>query len=90
MKLSLFMLFQMATYENIVRMRKEPKISKDMMILDILSDYPQTEVVFRSYDEQAGECICCQRLFDTLAVVIEEYQINEEELLSKLNMAAQS
>lgn len=66
-------------------MQNKLKISKDMVLLDILSDYPQTEAIIRSYDEQAGECICCQRLFDPLKVIIEEYRLDGEELLSKLN-----
>lgn len=71
-------------------MQNKPKISEDMVLLDILSDYPQTEAILRSYDGQAGECICCQRLFDPLKVVIKEYRLDEKELLSKLNTAAQS
>ena len=68
--------------------RKEvEKISADMTVLDIVSEYPETEAVFRSYDERVGECICCQRLFETVQQVAEKYNLDLAELLEKLNSA---
>jgi len=70
--------------------RKEAeKISADMLVLDVVSEYPETEVVFKSYDERVGECICCQRLFETVQKVAEIYNLNLAELLAKLNSAAE-
>ena len=43
-----------------------PPIIPDMTVLDVVSTYRETEDVFRRYDNQAGECICCNALFDTL------------------------
>jgi len=68
-------------------MKKEPKISGEMTILDIISDYPQTEAVFKSYDTKAGECICCQMLFESVESIIERYRFDREEVLEKLNNA---
>ncbi len=47
-------------------------ISADMTVLDIVSKYPETEAIFKSYDEQAGECICCQMLFESVQQVTEK------------------
>ena len=66
--------------------RKETeKISAELTVLDIVSEYPETEAVFKSYDEQVRECICCQGLFETVQQVAEKYKLNLAELLAKLN-----
>ncbi len=41
-------------------------IHPDMTILDVVSAHPDTIAVFKSFDEQAGECICCTSLFMTI------------------------
>ncbi len=69
-------------------MREEAKITSEMVILDIISDYPQTEGVFRSFDDQAGECICCQMLFASVEDIIKKYQLDGGKLLAQLNAAA--
>ena len=71
-------------------MQNKQKISKEMVLLDVLTDYPQTEAVIKAYDEQAGECICCQMLFESLKKIIEKYQLDGDKLLKQLNDAAAS
>jgi hypothetical protein len=61
------------------------QITADMTVLDIISLYPETENIFHSYDEQVGECICCQMLFDTLEDVAKRYNLELLPLLAKLN-----
>ena len=56
-----------------------------MTVLDVISTYPETEVVFKLYDEHAGECICCQGLFETIQQIVEKYKLDLAELLKKLN-----
>jgi len=63
-------------------------ISPEMTVLDVLSRYRQTEMVFKKYDEEAGVCICCQALFDPLRVVAERYRLDLEKLLADLHSAA--
>ncbi|KUG03718.1 hypothetical protein ASZ90_018861 [hydrocarbon metagenome] len=48
----------------------------DMKIIDIVYKYPQNEEIFKKYDEQAGCCVLCQHLLDT---------INELAVLYKLD-----
>ncbi|MBN1850577.1 MAG: hypothetical protein JW932_18555 [Deltaproteobacteria bacterium] len=70
-------------------MSDKPKyISPEMTILDIISKYRETEVVFKRYDEKAGECICCQALFDTVQDVAQRYGLNLDELLAEIDSAA--
>lgn len=67
--------------------RRKDKILADMTVLDIIDEYPETESIFRSYDEQVGECICCQRLFHTVQQVAESYKLDLVDFLKKLNSA---
>ncbi|SEA08365.1 hypothetical protein SAMN05660420_01151 [Desulfuromusa kysingii] len=60
-------------------------ITTDMTLLDIISAHPATEAIFKSYDGQVGECICCQMLFESVQQVAEKYHLNLNELLAKLN-----
>ncbi len=55
-----------------------------MTILDIVSKYRQTEAIFRQFDQKAGECLCCNALFDSLKDVADKYELDLNELLEKL------
>ena len=61
------------------------RIKSDMLVLDIVEQYPQTELVFRDYDEPTGKCVLCNHLFDTVKAFAQKYQLDEAELLRKLN-----
>jgi hypothetical protein len=62
-------------------------IHPDMTILDIVSAHPDTIAVFKSFDEQAGECICCTSLFMTIRDVAKKYDFNLPQFLSTLEKA---
>jgi hypothetical protein len=66
----------------------ENPISKDMTILDLVSAHQKTIEVFRRYNAQAGECICCSSLFDTIETMTEKYGIDLGALLRDLSDAA--
>lgn len=61
------------------------KIQKEMILLDIVEKYPETEDVFHMYDEVAGVCILCSHLFDSLEVVANKYNIDLEKVIQQLN-----
>lgn len=67
--------------------KKPEQIAAEMTVLDIVGQYPATEAVFHSYDEQAGECVCCQMLFESVQDAAQKYNLNLAELLTKLNAA---
>ena len=43
------------------------RITPDMTLLDVAHRYRATEAVFRARDEQAGESLLCNALFETVA-----------------------
>lgn len=64
------------------------RIAPEMTILEIVERYPQTEAVFRTYDQQAGVCLCCESLFEPLHETAKKFGLNLEKLLSDLNETA--
>ncbi|MGD2126919.1 MAG: hypothetical protein PVG99_12620 [Desulfobacteraceae bacterium] len=69
------------------KLNEIPAIDPDMTILDLVSRYPQTEDVFKQYDDKAGVCLCCQALFNSLKDVTAEYGLDLDELVSNLELA---
>ena len=60
-------------------------ISREMTVLDIVSQFRMTQDVFKEYDRQAGECICCQALFERLDDVAKRYDLDIDRLVHDLN-----
>ena len=65
-------------------------ITPDMTVLDIISRHRQTEAVFKRYDALAGECICCNALFDPIETVAKRYELNLADLTEDLTTAIHS
>lgn len=66
---------------------EEHWIRPEMPLLDVVDLYPQTEAVFRKYDQRAGVCLCCQALFESLRETAEKYGLVLEMLLDDLDAA---
>ena len=62
------------------------QIRPEMTVLDVISRFKETEGVFKKYDKAAGECICCQALFDPLRKVAAKYGLDLEKLLEELEL----
>jgi len=60
-------------------------IEPQMTVLDIVHRYRETEAIFKQWDSVAGECICCQALFDTVQQVVDRYGLDLEQLMAELN-----
>jgi len=71
-------------------LKEKGPIQSEMTVLDIISRYGGSEAIFRKYDEQAGVCICCNALFETLRDVANKYNIDLETLLTDLEAFAES
>jgi hypothetical protein len=67
---------------------EKPVIDSTMTVLDVVSQYRNTESVFKQYDEEAGVCLCCQALFDPLKDVADKYGLNLRKLTADLTAAA--
>lgn len=61
------------------------RITRDMTLLEIAEKYPEVETIIRSYDEIAGVCLWCEHLFDSLETISNQFGIDLEELLARLN-----
>jgi hypothetical protein len=59
-------------------------IDPEMTVLEVVSRHRQTETVFGKYDEQAGECICCHALFESLRSLCRKYGLNQADLVQDL------
>jgi hypothetical protein len=59
-----------------------------MTVLDIVSTFSATVEVFKKWDARAGECICCNALFESLEDVAQRYDLDLSVLLIDLNRAA--
>ena len=68
-------------------LKEEQYIRSEMTVLDVVSKFRKTETVFKKYDKQAGECICCQALFEPLNKVAIKYGLNLKKLLADLETA---
>ena len=62
-------------------------VTRDQEVLVVVEKYPATQAVFEQYDEQAGECICCNALFQTIEEVAAKYSLNLEGFLEDINRA---
>lgn len=62
-------------------------ITAEMTVLDIVAKYRETEAVFKRYDALAGECICCNALFETVKEVSERYGVDLSLLMRDLKTA---
>lgn len=63
-------------------------ITPEMTLLEVLHQYRQTEAVFRRYEAEAGACLLCHALFDTLAEAAHKHGLDLETLLDDLKSAA--
>jgi hypothetical protein len=62
-------------------------IRPGMTVLDIVSTYSATQAVFKRWDARAGECICCNSLFEPLETVAEKYDLDLSALIQDLKNA---
>ncbi len=60
-------------------------ITKEMTVLEIVEKHPETEDVFRGYDDIVGKCVLCTCLFDSIYSIALDYHLDLELLLDKVN-----
>ena len=67
---------------------RKPLISSKMTVLDTVATWKETQVVFKRYDALAGECICCNALFESIQDMAKKYDLDLTTLLAELEAAA--
>jgi len=60
-------------------------ITLETTILDIISQYRETESIFKRLEEETGTCICCQGLFLSLREAADQFGFDLECALSDIN-----
>lgn len=63
------------------------RLDPQMTVLDVVSRWRGTEAVFKRYDAQAGECICCRSLFESIRDVARKYHLDLDRLMADLKAA---
>ncbi|MEQ8201652.1 MAG: hypothetical protein ABRQ24_09580 [Syntrophomonadaceae bacterium] len=59
-------------------------ITAKMSLLEIVETSPRLEEIIRQYDGEAGCCLLCSNLFDSLEDVARTYSLNLNQILAKL------
>ena len=67
---------------------RKGEITAEMTVLDTVSAWKETQAIFQRYDALAGECICCNALFETIGDMAQKYGLNLGGLLADLEATA--
>ena len=59
-------------------------ITAKMSLLEIVETNPCSEEIIRQYDGEAGSCLLCNNLFDSLEDVARTYSLELTQILAKL------
>ncbi|MDD9301519.1 MAG: hypothetical protein HUK40_03895 [Desulfobacter sp.] len=59
-----------------------------MTVLEVVSQWESTQAVFKRWDPAAGECICCNCLFEPIEYLGKKYRLDTQKLIGELNQAA--
>lgn len=66
------------------------RLNPEMMVLEVLYNWRQTEAVFAAYEARAGVCLLCQDLFTPLNELSRKYGLDLSCLLAELRQAIDS
>lgn len=65
-----------------------PIITPEMMVIDIIHQYRETEQIFKRMEQETGSCVCCQGLFLSLKDAAQQFGFDIERILVELNTFA--
>jgi hypothetical protein len=65
-------------------------VTPTMTLLDVMYRWRSSENIFAAYEAEAGTCLRCHALFDTLAEAAEKYHLDLKQLLADLKALAVS
>lgn len=65
-------------------MKSVEPITREMTLLDLISDYPEKEEFFREIQEKTGVCILCNYLFSSLEEIGSIFQIPIEKWIREI------
>jgi hypothetical protein len=59
-----------------------------MTLVEVMTQWRSSEAIFQAYEPQAGTCLRCHALFDTLEEAAQKYNLNLVQLVADLNALA--
>ncbi len=59
-------------------------VTTDMTILDIISQYPGTEKIFKKLETETGVCVCCQALYVPLQEAATQFGFDADQVLANI------
>lgn len=59
------------------------KITKKMTLLEIVEDNQKRIEVFKKYDEQAGTCLMCNHLFESIEDVCKKFGLDAQQIIEE-------
>jgi hypothetical protein len=70
-----------------IMIEKPEIITLETTIIDIISQYSETEAIFKKLEEKTGACICCQALFLSLREAVDRFGFDVECVQEDINAA---
>ncbi len=67
-----------------------PTLTPQMTLLEIMYRWRASERVFQAYEGQAGVCLRCQALFETLEDVARKYRLDLQAIMHDLETLIRS
>jgi hypothetical protein len=64
-------------------------VTPQMTLVEVMTQWRASEAIFQTYEAQAGTCLRCHALFDTLEEAALKYNLDLTKLLADLNALAQ-
>ena len=65
------------------------RVQPYMTLLQIIELNPQSEEVFRQYEEELGSCLLCHNLFDSLENIAQMYRLDIEQIFCRIQALSQ-
>ena len=65
-------------------------VTPEMTLLEVMYRWPISEAIIIAYEAQAGVCLRCHALFDTLEEAAQKYNLDLNKLLGDLNALVQA
>ena len=63
-------------------------VTPQMTLVEVMTQWRASEAVFKTYEAQAGTCLRCHALFDTLEEAAQKYNLDLAKLVADLNALA--
>ncbi len=64
-------------------------VTPQMTLVEVMTQWRASEAIFKAYETQAGTCLRCHALFDTLEEAAQKYNLDLTKLVAELNALAQ-